>query len=164
MIPPTFIDSIEETLQQATDAPPEPEAGTPLHERLSVFVRLDKLLRDLEDATKQVKATMARMEPDLATDMARAGCDQMRIHGMTVHFRTETWVRKLPEKDGVTVEMVCDALRAIGRADMVADNYSPSSLKSLVKEYTDNGEPVPEPLAKVLDVGSKTVLSVLKVK
>jgi hypothetical protein len=162
VIPPTLIDSIEETLQHATDAPPEPEPGTPLHERLSVFVRLTKLSRELEEAAKNAKAKLALMEPSLALDMAAAGMTSANFHGMNVHFKTKSWCNKKSEEDGVTTQMICDALVALGRPDMVKDGYSPSSLGSLVKEYLDGGEEVPEALKPLINYGSNQVLSVVK--
>src|SRR5690606_6520926 len=128
----------------------------------SMYAKLSLLLRDLEASVKAVRERMLAIEPQLQMDMAQAGMDRCSQHGVTIFQRTETWVRKRTEKDGVTTEMVCDALCKIGRGDMVGDSYSASSLKSLVTEMMANGQEIPPVLGDLLDIGSKMVLSTMK--
>lgn len=156
------LDSIEETIQSATDSAPHAEEGSPLQERLSAFVRLDELRRKLEDSLKVVADQVSALEPQIILDMSAAGMDSCRIGKTTVYMGVSHWVRKKPEKDGVTTDMVCEALRAIGRGDMVEDGYSASSLKSLVTEMLAEGGEVPDALNRLLDIGSKTKLSTQK--
>lgn len=156
------LDSIEETLAEASEKPPEAEAGSALHERIGAYVKLDALRRKLEDASKLISDQIAAIEPQIVLDMSAAGMDSCRMGNTTIYMKTTHWVRKKPEKDGVTTDMVCEALRAIGRGDMVEDGYSASSLKSLVTEMLAEGGEVPPLLDRLLDTGSKVSLSTQK--
>lgn len=158
----TLIAEAQKLLEETPEVPSVPEDNAPFLQRASAYAQLSLLARRLEAYTKEVSGAMAQIEPQLQLDMAAAGMPNCNINGVTIYQKTETWVRKRPEKDGVTTDMVCEALCKIGRSDMVGESYSPSSLKSLVTEMIANGQEIPPVLAGLIDVGSRTVLSTLK--
>ena len=85
------------------------------------------------------------------------------MHGLSVFSRTDLFVNKKANADGVTTQMVCDVLEALGRGDMVSDGYSGSSLKSLVREMQgDDGDGVPEQLENLLNISRVAVLTTRK--
>lgn len=157
-----LIEQLESLLEETAEAPDVPSDEAAFTHRASQYAQLSLLKRRLETSLKEVGRRMLAIEPQLQLDMAASGMDNCKIGGVTIFQRTETWVRKKPEKDGITNEMVCDALRKIGRGDMVADGYSASSLKSYVLEMVANEEPIPPELGSLLDIGSRKALSTLK--
>ena len=124
---------VEDAIQAATAAVMTENPDT-FEERLSLFARLENIRRELDDKLKAVKLRVETMAPDLLKEMNAQGMKSANVHGLSVHQRTDLVVNKLATQDGVTTQMVCDALTAIGRDDMVNDGYSGASLKSLIRE------------------------------
>jgi len=144
-----------EAALNAEAAVDELPADAGFKERIATFASLESLRRDLEDALDRVKKRISSMESTLLEEMAQYGIETTRVNGMTIYSRVDRFVRKKPEKSGVTTDMICDALRTIGRGDMVSDDYSASSLKSLVVEMIAEQGSVPDELAKLLEIGEQ---------
>lgn len=127
-----------------------------LHALLKRFVALEHERRTLEMKLDSVKARLKPIAIEALELWADSGLERLRMNGLTVHLRTDRYVTK---KTGILGEAVCEALRSIGRADMVSDGYNASSLKSLVREWIDNDDEVPEQLAELLNIGESQRLA-----
>ena len=127
-------------------------------ERVSLFAQLENMRRDLEYALDRITKRANGMKEHLLEEMVLHDIKNMSVHGLSVFSREDRWVRKKSDKDGVTSQMICDALTEIGRGDMVGNSYSAASLKSLVVEMIAEGDGVPERLGKLLNIGSKVNL------
>ena len=153
---PLIIDaqkSIEESfIPEMTD-----DAG--FQEQMSLFARLENMRRDLEDALDRVQKRANGMKSHLLEQMVMFGIKNMNVHGLSIYSQNKIYVSKKSEENGVTKQMVCDALDEIGRGDMVADGYHSSSLTSLVKEMkSEDGSGVPEQLEKLLNITEEVLL------
>lgn len=135
---------------------PVPEA---LHRQLERFALLELKRRELESLQKKLADRINALREPLWESMCEAGMTNANVHGLRLYGQRSIVVNKKPEKEGVTTQMVCEALRKIGRGDMVADGYSGSSLKSLVVERLKEDQPIPEELVPLLNVFEKTVLT-----
>ena len=67
----------------------------------------------------------AFLEPRLREQFTALGLQNCRCRGLTVYLKTETYVNKKAEKDGVTTAMLVEALRNLGLDYMVSEGYSP---------------------------------------
>lgn len=128
---------------------PESLEGMPTVQQ---FAELENIRRNLDEALSQVKARIESLRPRAESVMTEAGMDRVRMKGLTIFFTEKFSVNKKAAKDGITTEDVCEALRLLGRRDMVADNYSSASLKAYVGELLEEHDEVPEPLGKLLNV------------
>lgn len=153
-----LLESVAADIERADDLTTVP-CGTTLGEMLDLFARMELARRDLEAAQKRMKERIEALKDPILEAMAEAGITNAKAHGLSVFGRLEVSVSKKAEKDGVTTQLVCDALRAIGRGDMVSDGYSGSSLKSLVCEWRREGQPIPEELAGLLNVYERVELT-----
>lgn len=142
-----------------TDALTDEAVPEELHKQLERFALLELKRRDLESLQKKLADRIDALRGPLWESMCEVGMTNTNMHGLRLYGHRSIVVNKKSEKDGVTTQMVCDALRSIGRDDMVADGYSGSSLKSLVVECLKEGQPVPAPLEPLLNVFEKTVLT-----
>lgn len=153
---PLIIDAQKSIDESVVSEMPD-DAG--FQDRMSLFALLEIIRRDLEDALDRVKKRANGMKDQLLEEMVLHGIKNMNVHGLTIFSRIDRYVRKKSDKDGVTTQMICDALEEIGRGEMVDDGYSPASLKSLVVEMlAEDGDGVPEQLKELLNIGSKVNL------
>lgn len=150
-----YIDAVEKEAASVDPEAPVPEA---LGDRLKEFARLERLRRRCGDAADRIAKRIARLRPDLEYDLAEAGIQNTQVDGVGLHFRSQMFVNKKPEKDGVTTQMICDCLRRLGMNDLVKDGYSPSSLKSYVKECLEQFGEVPQELANLIKVTETATL------
>ena len=156
------MDETTKLIEGATTAVMEEQPDT-FKQRLSLFARLENVRRELDDRLKAVKRRADAMKESLLEEMAENGIDSANVHGLSVFSRTDLFVNKKANADGVTTQMVCDVLEALGRGDMVSDGYSGSSLKSLVREIQgDDGDGVPEQLENLLNISRVAVLTTRK--
>jgi len=126
-----------------------------LAERLAEYASLTARKRDVEDELKCITGQLAAMELPLLEEMGLLGIESTKVNGFTLFTRTDRFVSKRSKKEGVTTEIVCERLKAVGLDYMVSDGYSASSLKSKVCEWLDEGHDVPQPLAEVINVTTK---------
>lgn len=144
------IAAAQRHVNEATLAVAEPIADEFQH-RLSQYARLELLRRDLEDSLKSVKAEAAKVSEPLLEEFIASGIQNANAHGLTIFIRRDLVVNKLAAKDGVTTDMICESLRALGREDMIGEDYNASSLKAYVREFLDSGDDPQAPLDDVRD-------------
>lgn len=137
---------------------PAPEQVATFAQKMRWYARLALAKRDAGEHLDRIKARMTELEPHLIEEMQINGVDRQTVDGMTIFPQSDIHVNKKPEKEGVTTDMVCDALRACGCAYMVSEGFSASSLKSKVREWRSEGIELPEALARVVNVFESTKL------
>ena len=143
-----LIAEIDSLLSDPEPAALPDDAG--FQARVSQFAQLENRRRELEAALDAVSKRANKLKGPILEDMAIHGIDNLSAHGLSIFSRVDRFVRK---RTGVDTETVCEALRRMGREDMVSDGYSASSLKSLVVEMMTEDQPVPEYLAGLLEIG-----------
>ncbi len=126
------------------------------------FAQLSLAKRDADDRLDAIKAKIAELEPHLLEEMAMNGIDRQTVLGLTIFPRTDLVVNKKSDKDGVTTEDVCQAMREAGLGYMISEGYSSASLKSKIKEYREQGVEIPEGLLSKLVVFEKLTLTTRK--
>lgn len=119
---------------------------------MSWYARLIATQRKLEADIKAIKNRIEECEPFILEQFTANDIQRQTVGGYTFFRKPVVFVNKKSQKDGVTTEMVCDALRACGMDYMVGDDYSASSLKSKVTEMLKEGTEIPEELLKVLNI------------
>lgn len=141
--------------------PPLDQIAT-LPQKMQWFARLQKAKRENEDMADQIKARIEALEPGLLEEMGLHGIEKQTVEGFTLFPQTDIIVSKKAEKDGVTTEVLCEALRNCGLSYMTGETYSASSLKAKVKEWKAEGIDVPDALADKLNIIEKTRLMARK--
>ena len=135
--------------QSATEAKPDP---------LARFVEIQKRLREIEEEEKRLKAEAEPLQEHILNEWADKGQTKATLAGMTAYVRMDFYCNK---RGGVPTETVCDVLRTIGLADMVAPSYNAAKLKSIVKEWNESGQ-VPEELQALLSYDTVPRLVAIK--
>jgi len=108
--------------------------------RLREFAEVDSRKRDLERDLKDAKELLSRLERDLLVAMVEErDIERISVRGIgTVFTRTDTY----PE---VTDDSAMrESLRASGNGDLIREQVHWQSLRSLVIERMEAGEPLPE--------------------
>jgi hypothetical protein len=137
---------------------PPPDEVTTFAQKMRWFARLSLARRTAEDDLDQIRAKIAELEPHLLEEMALNGVEKQTVDGMTIYPQTDLIVSKKADKEGVTTEVLCEALRQCGLSYMVNDAYSPSSLKSWIKEKKEQGIEIPDLIASKLNIIEKQKL------
>lgn len=119
-------------------------------DRLKAYAALEHHRRQLESQLKSVEQESRALGEKLLEDFGETGMSNANVDGLCLYIRMDRYVSKRAD---ATTEQVCEALREAGLAYMVTDGYNAASLKSLVKEYQDNGREVPPKLSELLNVG-----------
>lgn len=151
--------------QSATDFDvlnPPGELVSDLPGKMLWYARLAKARREADERVDQIKARMAELDPHLIEEMALHGIEKQTIEGMTIYPTTDFYVSKKADKDGVTQEVLCEALRLSGWGYLVGESYSASSLKAKIKELRSEGKEVPAELVPLLNIGEMTKLATRK--
>lgn len=150
----TQREKVEHEIQQS-------ELGS-FEERMQLFARLENWRRDLDEATKFCKAEAEKLSPRLMEEMGENGIQNMRIDGLTIYMKTNFYCNKKANKDGVTQQVICDALRKLGFGQIVSEEYASSALKAKVKEWVESNVEIPPELAELINYGTETVLTTMK--
>ena len=112
------------------------------------FVILSRRQRDLKIELEQVEAALKDMQPQLREWFINTSTENVRRHGGLVKLTTRTEVHPA---DGCTTGDVCDALEAIGEADLLnARGYHWTRLPALLRGYQERGEDIPDALRRVI--------------
>ena len=120
------------------------------------YAELANRCADAQEEADMLKRRMAELEPTILEAMALQGVDNVRARNRTVYRKTNFYVSK---RAAVETQQICNLLREHGLEYLVADGYSPSALKSKVKEWLDEGVEIPPTLAECLNVGEAIVLA-----
>ena len=149
------LTEMQETLDAAAE---QPTPGT-FQELLAEFVKLEHERREHEDRLKVIGERLTKLREPLIDHFADTGIQNANVDGLTVYVRMDRYCSK---RGDATTDQVCAALKAAGCGYMVADGYNAASLKSKVKEWTDQGVEVPGELASLLNIGEVARLATRK--
>lgn len=128
------------------------------NDKLAEFVKLEREKRELESRLEAIKSERQKLEQALLDEWANRGQTSANLDGFCTYVRMDFYCNK---KGGVPTESVCDVLRTIGLADMVAPSYNAAKLKSIVKEWNESGQ-VPEELQALLSYDTVPRLVAIK--
>lgn len=107
-----------------------------------------KAEKDIADMrSKSLSERMADLEKLIVDDMSQAGVQSVKVAGYTVYIRRDIFVKKLVGDN----TLINNALKSSGYADMVKEAYAPQSLAALLREFDRSGDPLPAPLAGVIE-------------
>lgn len=134
------------TITVAGEEVPAPTDETP-NGRLRRFVYLKARLRALEAETAAVKAESRELDHVLQDAWGDDGVSRVTLDGVTAYLYPVSHVEKVND---ATPADIRDALTRSGYGYMLEPNYSGSALKALLKEWDNNGQEMPAPLAEVV--------------
>jgi hypothetical protein len=135
--------------QQGTDLFGDPmpnNAG--LIERLRRFAHLTEQKRAIEASLRPIQDELTELEQPLLEDMVLAGMQSTRLGDMLLYKQTEF---HCSTKEGVSKEELIEAFRKCGLVRAIGPQHQ--TIRSLAKEWAENGEGVPDLLAAVLNIG-----------
>lgn len=120
------------------------------------LVRRYRELREAADVAeaekKAYKEEADKLEQQLVEMYSDAGLQNLSVDGKTVYLHRSTFAQRLP---GVDAEMVEEALREAGAGDLIKTTVNANTLGAYVREFDEREEPLPEPIAKVLQLGER---------
>lgn len=119
-----------------------------LTDRMRRFVELVERKRQLESELRAIGVQIELIEPILLEDMAGAGMQNATVDGMTVYRQSEFTCGIKPELDK---QAVFQSFIDSGYGHLVMLGWS--ALRSMVKEASESGQPLPECVEKSVDVG-----------
>jgi hypothetical protein len=128
-------------------------------DRLKEFVALEKRRRVLEAELAVVKKQAGDLEPVLREQFAVSGVQNMKMDGLTVSVRRSVYPKY---REGFGRSDVIEALRLDGLADLLKEDYSTSTFTALVRDIESSGGPLPENLARVVEVSEQYELRTQK--
>lgn len=128
-------------------------------DRLKEFVALEKRRRVLEAELAVVKKQAQDLEPVLREQFAVSGVQNMKMDGLTVSIRKSVYPKY---REGFGRGDVIEALRLDGLADLLKEDYNTSTFTALVRDIESAGGPLPENLARVVEVSEQYELRTQK--
>ena len=163
-VPDSILDEVGRELSglEAVHAEPPAAEPAPTNQLLRQFAQLQLRRRELEEALEVVTKGITALEPEILEYFADQGIQSANVLGLCCYMKTDFFVSKKADKDGVTTQIVCDAMRDFGLGYMVADGYNAASLKSKIKEWLKEGVEVPERLRSLLNIGETTKIATRK--
>jgi hypothetical protein len=108
---------------------------------------MSRLKADLEAELESTKKRLDEIEPELMQQMTCDGVQRVNAHGRTVYIHRQLWAKP---KDG-DKNAVCEALRGCGLGQYVSETFNTNSLSAYIRELEQQQQPVPEPLAAVIE-------------
>lgn len=147
------------------DAPsPEPVAEQPAAIDVALIRELATItdqLKAREGEVKDLKARKAELSDQLMASFELHGVGSMQIDGRSAYIHRGTFpqYREKPVEEGggeYTAQDAVEALRVIGRgAQIQPETVNHQTMGAILREYRDAEQPVPEVLAKVVELGEK---------
>jgi predicted house-cleaning noncanonical NTP pyrophosphatase (MazG superfamily) len=160
MIISQTVNPVREELEEKHDGELPP---LPL-DALSMAETLFRLSCEADEAEAKKKAANAKFDivnESLTKQMVANRLPQFIYRGFNFELDTEFHVNVLKANK----PNVQDWLRNNGHSDLLTEDYSPSSFKSLVKEIRElNNDELPEDLAKLITIYEPVVVSMKKAK
>lgn len=112
--------------------------------------------RHLETRLREVKESIAEIEPSLVAAFAENGMDRIQVPvedgAMTVYVQQNLFVRP---KDGDRASVV-SCLKRCGLSDLVSESYNAQTLSAYVRERLAAGVGLQPSLAKNIEVYEET--------
>jgi len=160
--PTTPFDGI--SLTGPIEEPASPVEDMSMVECIRRFIAVEARLNAIAAEEKVLKREKAALSDHVVEMMIEEGMDSPPgVDGMTAYLSPVYFVEKNvnPETgEEFTADDIRDALIASNLKAMIRENYHGGQLRSLMKEYDDNGTPPPEPLAKVVTLAKRRQLAV----
>lgn len=128
-----------------------------LIERLKKYAELRAAQKASEDEASGLKAEADLMERDLVDYFIENDMQNTKVAGKTIFLHPSTFAQRKP---GVTTEDVKAALIKSGLAHLVTDTVNANTLSAYVRQQDDADEPLPAPLAEVVELGSRLSLRI----
>jgi len=131
------------------------------YDKLAEWMALDAERKELETRLKELQAKdgpIARLEKQILEQWASDGTKNVSRNGRTVYVRSDFVCSK---RSDVSTETVCEVLAAEGFGNIVKLNYNAQSLKSRIKELSEEDQ-VPASLDRVLNYD--TIMRLVAVK
>jgi len=120
--------------------------------KLTRFVELHRVKREMEAALRKVEDEIAVLEPILREQFAVAGIQSMSVNGMTAYVSRQVFPKY---KDGAGRGDVIEALKADGLGDILREDYNSQTFNSLIRDIESSGRGLPEHLARVIEISEK---------
>lgn len=112
------------------------------------YLDLSRRKSSLEDELGEIKKELGALEETLVETFALEGVQNMSLDGATVYLHRQVWAAK--NDSDVTTQQICEALTASDLSGFVAENFNWQTLSAYVRERDDQGEELPEPLARLI--------------
>lgn len=129
-------------------AEPDEPAPPSLENRLARWVELTERKRKQEAELRTIQDELTEMEEPLLEDLTLAGIQNVKVNGMTVFRQREFFCKARPDVDR---DKLIDAFRLAGMAHAVIPSWQ--SLRALAREWSENGDDIPEAIRGMVDVG-----------
>lgn len=112
------------------------------------YVELTKAKREKNDELGTIQDELSRLEEPILDGLASAGVQKLTLDGMTVYKQREFQARL---REGVNKAEAFESFKAAGHGDLLALSWQ--TLRALVAEMAEEGEPLPKGVAEYVDVG-----------
>lgn len=157
-------------VEHDTTAAPDP-AGPEVAPTIDVslireLATVSDQLKAREGEVKDLKARKAELSAKIIETFELHGLDSIRVDGRNAYVHRPSFpvYREKPVEEGggkYTAQDAVDALRAIGRgAQVQPETVNHQTMGAILREYRDAGQPVPEALAKVVELGESAEVRV----
>jgi hypothetical protein len=103
------------------------------------FVKLDRAIKDHEDAAEDLKAKRKELEAKLIENMTHAGLQRVTVDGTTVYIDRKLWAGAAEGMPALVA-----ALREEGMEDMVTESAGAQRLSAWVREFDPDKKDSPE--------------------
>ena len=134
------------------------DSVSPLGIDRSLFHCVDALktqIKNQEAVTKADKQRLVELEAELVDQFTQAGVADLTLDGRKGYLKPEIWAGRVD--DSVTPEQIANALEASDLGYLVTPRtVNWQSLSAYVRELDDQGQPLPEALAKVIEARPRT--------
>jgi hypothetical protein len=142
--------------------PPVPPAEQPAAIDVTLIRELAAVtdqLKAREGEVTDLKARKKQLSDEILEFFELHGLEDMRVDGRKAYVHRPTYprYRDKPVEDGggkYTAADAVEALRAIGRgAQVQPETVNYQTMGAILREFRDAGQPVPEALARVVELG-----------
>ncbi|HET9144124.1 hypothetical protein [Actinophytocola sp.] len=123
-------------------------------------------LKAHEGAVADLKARKKQLSEEILEVFELHGLEDMRVDGRKAYIHRPTFplYKEKPVEEGggrYTAADAVEALRAIGRgAQVQPETVNYQTMGAILREYRDAEQPVPEALAKVVELGENAEIRV----
>lgn len=109
-------------------------------EQAKRYIALKTRRAALEGEVDTIKTEMDGLETAILDQMASEGIQSIAVEGYTLFPHVQRWLKRA---EGITEQQSCDALRAAGLGDFVAEKWNAQTVSAWYREQVKDNLPIP---------------------
>jgi len=125
-------------------------------ERYKNFIELNQKKKEIEQQLKEIKKQIETEEIDLIDQLLDNDMEKISINGRTVYINSKIYAQIHNKQKAIEI------LKAEGFEDYVKPSYNTNQISTMLREFDEKDEELPDSFAGIIEPYLKQKLCVIK--